>query len=50
MGLTYDETMDLPFVRLLDLIAVHQIKAEGWRCIRSAANADQELFQLLRLK
>ena len=29
MGLTYDQTLDIPFGELQDLIAIQQIKLEG---------------------
>lgn len=30
MGLTYDETLDMPIGELLDLIAIEQVKNEGF--------------------
>lgn len=30
MGLTYDETLDMPIGQLMDLIAIEQVKNEGF--------------------
>lgn len=31
VGLTYDQSLDIPFGELLDFVAIEQIKAEGFR-------------------
>lgn len=43
MGLTYDQTLDLPMGELRDLISVEQIKYEGARLRES----DEDFFSLL---
>lgn len=40
MGLSREETLDIPFGELLDLIAVHQIKTEGARLKRALSDED----------
>lgn len=40
IGLTWTETLDLPYGELLDLIAVHQIKCEGARFKRALSDED----------
>jgi hypothetical protein len=37
----------MPFGTLQDLIAVDEIKTEGYTCRRSAASEDAELYALL---
>lgn len=43
LGLTYDQTLDLPMGELRDLISVEQIKYEGARLRES----DEDFFSLL---
>lgn len=50
MGLSYDETMTIPLSMLFDLIAVHQIKKEGYRYKQTLAEGQAELMQLFKLK
>lgn len=40
IGLTREETLDLPYGELLDLIAIHQIKCEGARFKRALSDED----------
>lgn len=47
IGLTYDQTMDLPLGELLDLVAIEQIKHEGARLKHSAGDGEEEFFALL---
>lgn len=48
MGLTYDETMTVPLSLLYDLIAVHQIKKEGYRYKQTVAEGQSELMQMAK--
>ncbi len=48
MGLTYDEAMDLPLSLLYDLMAIHQIKKEGYRYRQTVAEGQAELIQLMK--
>jgi len=52
MGLTYEETMLIPLCELLDLISVHQIKAEGfeYRPPRSPKNDRDEFMKMLKMR
>lgn len=50
MGLSYDETMAVPISLLLDLIAVEQIKTEGFQWRRPRLSDDDELLKILSLK
>ena len=43
MGLTYDQTLDLPMGELRDLISVEQIQSEGAKLRES----DEDFFSLL---
>ena len=49
MGLTYDETMTLPLSELFDLIAVNQIKMEGFRYQRPMTE-EEKLDEILKLR
>lgn len=49
MGLSLDDTLLLPLCELLDLIAVHQIKCEGFTYRKPMSNRD-ELMSILRLE
>lgn len=42
MGLTYEETLDLPLGELLTLIAIEQIKHEG--CQRKRILTDEDII------
>lgn len=42
MGLTYDQTLDLPHGELLDLIAIEQIKHEGM--VRRKILTDEDII------
>ena len=48
MGLTYDESMDLPLSLLYDLMAIHQIKKEGYRYRQTVAEGQAELIQMMK--
>lgn len=48
MGLSYEETNLMPLSRLLDLIAIQQIKEEGHRYRRPMSN-QEELAEILAL-
>ena len=48
MGLSLDETMDLPLTLLFDLISIHQIKKEGYRYKQSVADGQSELINMFR--
>lgn len=48
MGLSYDETNDMPLSRLLDMICIQQIKEEGYRYRRPMSN-DEELAAILAI-
>lgn len=48
MGLTYDETMTLPLSLLYDLIAVNQIKKEGYRYRQTVAEGQSELMRMYK--
>jgi hypothetical protein len=48
MGLTLEETMTLPLSLLYDLIAIHQIKKEGYKYKQTAAEGQIELMQMFR--
>ena len=48
MGLSFDETMTLPLSLLYDLIAVNQIKKEGYRYRQTVADGQAELVQMLK--
>jgi hypothetical protein len=48
MGLTYDEAMDLPLSLLYDLMAIHQIKKEGYRYRQTVAEGQAELIQMMK--
>lgn len=48
MGLSLDETMDLPLTLLFDLICIHQIKKEGYRYKQSAADGQMELIRMFK--
>lgn len=48
MGLSYDETMTIPLSLLYDLIAVNQIKKEGYRYRQTVADGQAELVQMLK--
>ena len=41
--------MDMPMCELLDLIAVEQIKTEGYR-YKKPMSQQQELFEILRMR
>lgn len=40
MGLTYNETLDIPFGELLDLVSIEQIKTEGFKRRRVLTDED----------
>ncbi len=40
IGMSREETLDLPYGELLDLIAVYQIKCEGARLKRALSDED----------
>lgn len=48
MGLSYDETMTLPLSLIYDLIAIHQIKKEGYRYRQSVAEGQIEIMQMAK--
>lgn len=48
MGLTYDQAMDLPITLIYDLIAINQIKKEGYRYKQSVAEGQIELMQMAK--
>lgn len=48
MGLTLSETMDLPLSLIYDLIAIHQIKKEGYRYRQTVAEGQAELLEMFR--
>ena len=48
MGLTLEETMTLPLSLIYDLIAVHQIKKEGYRYKQSVVDGQAELMQMVK--
>ena len=48
MGLTLSETMDLPLYLIYDLIAIHQIKKEGYRYRQTVAEGQAELLEMFR--
>ena len=45
MGLTFDETLDIPIGDLLTLIAIEQIKAEG-----AEEKQNDDFFALLEVR
>lgn len=49
MGLSYDEVMSIPLSELLDLIAVNQIKMEGFRYQRPMTE-EEKLDEILKLR
>lgn len=48
MGLTLEETMTLPLTLLYDLIAVNQIKKEGYRYKQTVAEGQMELIHMFK--
>ena len=50
MGLSLDETLTVPLSLLLDLIAVDQIKNDGFKQRKTRKQNDQELEMILNLK
>ena len=46
MGLTYDQSLDIPFGELLDYVAIEQIKHEG-AALKDQAGDEAEFFSLL---
>lgn len=48
MGLSLEETMTLPLSLIYDLIAIHQIKKEGYRYKQSIAEGQFELMQMVK--
>ena len=48
MGLSYDQAMDLPITLIYDLIAVHQIKKEGYRYKQTVAEGQSEIMQMAK--
>ena len=50
MGLSLEETMTVPLSLLLDLIAVDQIKNDGFKQKKTQAQNDRELAIILSLK
>lgn len=48
MGLTYDQAMDLPLTLIYDLIAVNQIKKEGYRYRQTVSEGQSELMQMAK--
>lgn len=50
MGLSWDETLTVPLPLLLDLIAVEQIKNEGYKYKPNLADDQAEVMRLLRIK
>lgn len=46
--MSFDETMTLPLSLLYDLIAVHQIKKEGYRYRQTTAEGQSELVQMFK--
>lgn len=48
MGLTLDETMTLPLSLLYDLIAINQIKKEGYKYKQTTAEGQLELMQMFK--
>lgn len=47
IGLSYDETLDIPFGTLLSLIAAERIGVEGWRYKRPQ-KTDEDIIPDLR--
>lgn len=50
MGLSWDQTLAVPLSTLLDMIAVHQIKEEGFEYRLTKAEEEQEFFRLLEIE
>lgn len=50
MGLSLDETLTVPLSLLLDLIAVDQIKHDGFKQKKTQRQNDRELEMILSLK
>ena len=49
LGMTLRETMATPMATMYDLIAIEQIKAEGWRFVDPNPDFEEELDALLAL-
>lgn len=47
MGLSYQETLDLPYGELSDLVAIEQIKNEGAKLKAADYEEQDEFFDLL---
>jgi len=50
MGLSLDETLTIPLTLLFDLIAVDQIKNDGFKAKKTQKQNDKELEIILNLK
>lgn len=47
MGLSYDQSLDIPFGELLDFIAIEQVKTEGFR-LKKKVTRDEEIIPDVR--